>query len=395
VAGVVANYVLAACALASGCGSVLRGLTSRMFPYANLSSKEVIESVPGFVAGVTNPIFEATRFWDVICNIDTGKMTVNKDTPLPLAPLSFPAPPTTLRPGPLRNETSGNSVISEEDGSSKGSSQSGHVNGQSRSDFTAKTDNADNAFMEEVMSAIALHYGENVIRARFIDYASRFVRLASRYEEENIGHTTIGFTSRSYSEGLPGELGRLGSGLNFWDESGGLRELQLNANRIEGWRRSSSYYTLQHDLKMSTHRRSRQGFDLVHQIWRLRHAKQMSNNEIELIMRTLVEHIQTYDQIVEFLAHFPTHTGGLVPLALALFHHHEPIRTIVVEILNVLRAYPIGYQFLQSLNPFQRFAYVRLAFSANREERTVVSAGLLPPPFISRTPSNRSDLRMD
>lgn len=44
-AGVVANYVLAACALASGCGSVLRGLPARMFPYANLSSKEVVESV--------------------------------------------------------------------------------------------------------------------------------------------------------------------------------------------------------------------------------------------------------------------------------------------------------------------------------------------------------------
>jgi hypothetical protein len=44
-AGLVSNYVLAACALGSGCGTILRGLTERTFPYANLSSKEVVESV--------------------------------------------------------------------------------------------------------------------------------------------------------------------------------------------------------------------------------------------------------------------------------------------------------------------------------------------------------------
>ena len=101
------------------------------------------------------------------------------------------------------------------------------------------------------MSAIALHYGENVIRARFIDYASRFVRLASRYEEESTGYTTIGFKSRPFTDGAPGEFGRLGSGLNFWDESGGLRELQLNSNRIEGWRRTSGYRTYQQVLGLS------------------------------------------------------------------------------------------------------------------------------------------------
>jgi hypothetical protein len=36
--GEVANYVLAACALGSGCGTVLRGFTERAFPYTNLTS---------------------------------------------------------------------------------------------------------------------------------------------------------------------------------------------------------------------------------------------------------------------------------------------------------------------------------------------------------------------
>lgn len=36
--GEVANYVLAACALGSGCGTVLKGFTERAFPYTNLTS---------------------------------------------------------------------------------------------------------------------------------------------------------------------------------------------------------------------------------------------------------------------------------------------------------------------------------------------------------------------
>lgn len=43
-AGKVANYVLAACALGSGCGCHLRGFIERAFPYTNLVNKPVMES---------------------------------------------------------------------------------------------------------------------------------------------------------------------------------------------------------------------------------------------------------------------------------------------------------------------------------------------------------------
>lgn len=41
----VVNHVLAACALASGCGTVLKGFTERAFPYTNLSNLDNLESV--------------------------------------------------------------------------------------------------------------------------------------------------------------------------------------------------------------------------------------------------------------------------------------------------------------------------------------------------------------
>jgi hypothetical protein len=44
-AGKVADLVLAACALASGCGTVLGGFEERCFPYTNLSNLDNLENV--------------------------------------------------------------------------------------------------------------------------------------------------------------------------------------------------------------------------------------------------------------------------------------------------------------------------------------------------------------
>lgn len=44
-AGQVAQFVLAASALGSGCGSVLRGFTERAFPYTNLSNNHILHDV--------------------------------------------------------------------------------------------------------------------------------------------------------------------------------------------------------------------------------------------------------------------------------------------------------------------------------------------------------------
>ena len=75
----VARMVLAACALASGCGQVLRGVTENAFPYANLASLDILEEFSGYVAGVCNPRFEdLPGTWDVLCNLETGKVAVSK-----------------------------------------------------------------------------------------------------------------------------------------------------------------------------------------------------------------------------------------------------------------------------------------------------------------------------
>lgn len=44
-AGQVSSYVLSACALGSGCGTIFRGFIERAFPYANLTNREEWESM--------------------------------------------------------------------------------------------------------------------------------------------------------------------------------------------------------------------------------------------------------------------------------------------------------------------------------------------------------------
>lgn len=97
-----------------------------------------------------------------------------------------------------------------------------------------------------------MHYGESHVRARFTEYAARFVKLAARYEEDVLGMTTtIGYPTVPYME-PPGEEPRLGSGLCFADEAAGARELAANASRIEAWRHTESYELWQ-QVSLSTH----------------------------------------------------------------------------------------------------------------------------------------------
>jgi hypothetical protein len=78
---------------------------------------------------------------------------------------------------------------------------------------------------------------------RFTEYVTRFVRLASRYEEEITGNTALGYPSAPFIES-PGRPPKLGSGIIFTDDTNGWKELVANAHRIEAWRKTNSYHYL-------------------------------------------------------------------------------------------------------------------------------------------------------
>jgi hypothetical protein len=86
-AGEVCKFALSAALLVA---PTIRGIVKqRVFPYCNLVNLKFLE-VPGFIAGVTNPLFESRQgWWDVCADIETGVVTRNPNT-MPARPKDEP-----------------------------------------------------------------------------------------------------------------------------------------------------------------------------------------------------------------------------------------------------------------------------------------------------------------
>ncbi len=95
-------------------------------------------------------------------------------------------------------------------------------------------------------------------------------------------------------------------------------------------------------------------FDVAHQIGRLRRARKLFAGESDLIFETIARSVVTHDQIVELLALLPPHTGGLLPLALGLFHPNQAARDAVVDFFLRLCRHPVGRKFVQSMHTYHR-----------------------------------------
>lgn len=380
-AGQVANYVLSACALGSGCGVGMRGFIERAFPYAGLAGGEDWASTPAYIAGATNPILETSIAWDLLMDIGTARVVAHRDIHI-----NFPTTPPAIGPlltrQAIRAENSGASEeeIARIATRDKETSQ--------KTDFTAKADSFDNIFMEDIISAITSRFGENVVRLRFVEYVVRFVRLASRYEEVTSGTTKLYYPSAALAEGS------LGSGVVFPDEAAALKELAANASRIEGWRRTKLHQYCVSDFQVFLATSSIKGFDLAHQLCRLRFGKNVPDVEVELITRKIAENVRSHEQVVELLAHTPLYLGGLQPLSFCLFHQQEVVREATLDIFNELRAHPVGVMFLQTLNHFQRYAYVRQAHAREMRSRDQTQQLIPPLPYAARTPSSRSEVSL-
>eukprot|EP01132_Coremiostelium_polycephalum_P009632 gene9632-11805_t len=125
----VCNYVLAACSMVC---PPLKGIRERCFPYTNLCYLDFL-TVPGYITGVTNPMFEEhPEWWDILCNISTGKVIINPNL-VPEVPDKF-----------LQY---------------------------------------DNDFMAEVNYNISSHYGEDKIKSLFQEYSQHIVDMALDEEE--------------------------------------------------------------------------------------------------------------------------------------------------------------------------------------------------------------------
>jgi hypothetical protein len=110
-------------------------MTESAFPYANLASLDILEEFQGFVAGVSNPRFEELHHtWDVLCNLETGRVTVSKDLKTSVSGVK----------GRRESESSLDKSIVQVDADSAPNTPAVKMSATSRPDCT------DNQFIEEV-----------------------------------------------------------------------------------------------------------------------------------------------------------------------------------------------------------------------------------------------------
>lgn len=313
--GQVASYVLAACAMASGGTGLLRGFTERSFPYTDLSKIDDLLTVEGFVAGVTNGVFSHhPEWWDVLCNIDTGQVTISPDF-------------------------------------------------DSRDSLIYTFETTDKDFLDDLLQAVAERNSESTIRLKFREWVSRFIRIAAAQEESQYGHSDL------YPPPVK-SFTLLGHGLVWPDEASKKRELLANAARIDKWRSTESYKYAIIDRAAQFARTSTRvrAFDVAHQLDRLRTLRDLSTDESAAIFEALGQEIITDAHLTELLSLTPPSAAGITVLASGLFHPSVSARRGTVYLIERLKEHSVGRHYYASLNRYYRLAHERLVMEFDKDD---------------------------
>ncbi|KAJ2696446.1 hypothetical protein FB645_006198 [Coemansia sp. IMI 203386] len=316
-AGEVANYVLAAVALGSGGGGVLRGFANRAFPYTNLTNLDTLLSFPGYIAGVTNPAFEEhPEWWDLLCNINTGRITVS--------PALAPPPGAPPRPQADALRRSLDSVALARTRSFS-----------ARDGRPDRWNNVDAEFVQDLMLAIDRHYGEVAIRAKVENYVRRFVALVPLHEhDDDRGHGA--------------------------DHDSAPADLAFYHARIDGFIGTHAYHNAVADRRSLHAASCVHGIDIARMVYSLRTAANLDVNEVEAIFKRLDDHVVSDEQVTELLAALPQSQGGLQPLAYGFYHPSPAIRLHTVRLFERIERNLAGARYVRSTNFFHQCAFSNL-----------------------------------
>ncbi|KAK5713277.1 hypothetical protein LTR17_017692 [Elasticomyces elasticus] len=377
----VGESVLAACSLASG--GLLRGFTRHSFPYTDLSKIEELLRVPGFVAGVTNPVVGMKEgWWDLLCDLSTGRMRISGQiealSPVPEGVRFFQQPghlPTALASTP-GGGAGGISAIA-----AAGASLSAGLGGSGMAGVMGGDATGDQAFMAGVMKAVEERQGEGAVRRKFRRWVLRFTRLAAGFEEVVYGASLLVVAP---SGGVDGGGGH---GYVWPSPQAKVNELAANAARIEGWRLTRSYYNFVRDMAGAYPRRRVKSVDLQYCCDRLAKLR-LGAVESGATYLALCSAVNSDDEIGELLAVIGNGvwgddfggglgkgaggggTGqggvgqgrmdGLFYLGLGLFHPNLEVREGVAGLLGRVREHEAGRHFWGGVGRFVEGAWERV-----------------------------------
>ncbi|GAB7354363.1 hypothetical protein MBLNU459_g4870t1 [Dothideomycetes sp. NU459] len=387
----VAEAVLAACALVSG--GLLRGFTRHAFPYTDLTKINDLQRVPGFIAGVTNPMFSGkSEWWDLLCDLQTGRMKIS--------PHVEPAP---LTEGVLffQHNTSA-AAVAHNAGGAVGNTGASLAAGLGGTTFPTTPSGAgdatgDAAFMSRVLNSINDRRGEGVVRAKFRLWVLKFIRLSAAFEEMVYGasalHTHYTTAKSPTIPDTPSTTGGFdpygldpattGHGYVWPTNDAKFRELAANATRIEGWSKTRSYYNFVQDFAVIFTLRPIQDLDLQHLHDKLIKLR-LGSDAAQAIYMAICSRVRTYEQINQLLTvvvYAPPAAGasatlgsaggsGLFYLALGLMHPRAEVREAVADLLGRVRVHEAGRHFWVKLGRFEKAAWERVIMARQEREES-------------------------
>ncbi|CAM9659828.1 unnamed protein product, partial [Chrysoparadoxa australica] len=276
-AGDVCKIVLAACAMVA---PPLHGILHRTFPYANLSDLSFLE-YDGFVAGVTNPMFEShTEWWDLLCQLDlpngTGTVLTVEEKQAMDASKGSKAPPKMPARVTLED------LVVEDDA----------------------------PFSQKVIAGVSNNLDEQWVRVMFYDYTQQLLDMAI---DQDTGLATSYTDAESYGKMLAANAWRL-KHLRTMAHLDDPRSLHCDP-----WRLVKELFSEGKDGAID-------GVKLRSVMRRMEMENDMDTAEVCETFKLLEESLQSEPSLQVLLGRLPESKAGISPIALGLLNNDPQIQ---------------------------------------------------------------------
>ena len=279
-------------------------LLHRAFPYTSLTVMDFLDT-PGYIAGVTNPIFQQrSQWWDVLCDVSDGSVTLSP-------------------------------AYAEELKGSGGSA-------------------SDAAFWAELSYGLQQKYGEEWLRAMFRDYTAFILSLV---------HDTAVFPdSHSRTQQLEAHSARINAILKSSTFTAWMQRRQATA-ALRSSPASNAWADVERVIVhhvQTLRSRSPSSSQLL---------SILSDFNTLLFPASLAGLAASSSPplLHRLLALMPETQGGLMPLAMYVLHRDESVRREVVRFLRRVDDDEVGKRWMGGLNYFLLMTYYR-EFRQEEEE---------------------------
>jgi len=323
----VAQMVLSAVALVS---PPIPCVIRRAYAYANLTDMSFLE-VPGYISGVTNPMFQQHEsWWDLLCILDLPHNTG-----------------TILSAEEKRHDENGGRSDRSSLSGMNNSKQMHHNEGSGNEEEEGNTYvHMDDKFITAVLSGIQSKLGEEWVRQQFIDYTNNILYLAQnmsllksrRLSEKKRKIMEANSFRASILRKTP-EFSRIPT--NPW--------LLVDKNRLQ-----------KETTTISNIIDSEKGDTLKYYVFRLQNEENIHPIfEAETMFYELSK-LTTEADIQALLTLLPESEGGLYPIASGLFNPNPSVRLYTVQLLESIKKYSSTSPSLEGLNLMLSSAFTRV-----------------------------------